>query len=154
MLHLGYKCIMWDIPAALGLHQLRRLEERYQRRLEIAAKYEAALQTLTDYVEVLQPRKQTKHAYHLYVIRLQGVDRNQVASDMTARGIGVGIHYRPVHLEPFYREKYGHYPGEFPVAEDAAERVLTLPFWPEMKDEDITTVVKILADIVRKSQKK
>jgi len=154
MLHLGYKYIMWDIPAALGLHQLRRLEQRHQRRLEIAAKYEAALQTLADYVEVLQPRKQIKHAYHLYVIRLKGVDRNQVASEMTARGIGVGIHYRPVHLEPFYRERYGHSPGEFPVAEDAAVRVLSLPFWPEMKDEDITTVAETLGDIIRKSQGK
>ncbi len=151
MIHLGYKYIMWDIPAALGLHQLRRLEERHQRRLEIAARYKTALQTLADYVEVLHPRKQVKHAHHLYVIKLKGVDRNRVASEMEARSIGVGVHYRPVHLEPFYREKYGHSPGEFPIAEDAAARVLSLPFWPEMKDEDVATVVKTLADIIRKS---
>lgn len=151
MVHLGYKYIMWDIPAALGLHQLRRLEPRHRKRLEVAAKYDSALQSLSDYVEVLRPREQIKHAHHLYVVSLKGVDRNRVASEMEARGIGVGVHYRPVHLEPFYREQYGHAPGEFPVAEDAATRVLSLPFWPEMTDEEITKVVQTLADIIEKS---
>jgi dTDP-4-amino-4,6-dideoxygalactose transaminase len=67
---------------------------------------------------------------------------------MEARGIGVGVHYRPVHLEPFYRERYGHLPGEFPVAEDAGARVLSLPFWPEIKDEDILRVVNTLEKII------
>jgi len=153
MIHLGYKYIMWDVQAALGLHQLRRLEQRHRKRLEVAARYGAALQPLTDYVEVLHPRGQVKHAYYLYVIRLKGVDRNLVASEMEARGIGVGVHYRPVHLEPFYREKYEHSPGEFPAAEDAGGRVLSLPFWPEMKEEDILRVVKTLRDIIEKSKK-
>ena len=152
MIHLGYKYIMWDIQAALGLHQLRRLEQRHRKRLEVAAKYDAALQPLTNYVEVLRPRKQTKHAYHLYVVRLKGVDRNWVASEMEARGIGVGVHFRPVHLEPFYREKYGHSSGEFPVAEDAGTRVLSLPFWPEMKEEEVLRVTETLGDIIAKSK--
>jgi len=154
MIHLGYKYIMWDVQAALGLHQLRRLEQRHGKRLEVAARYGAALQPLTDYVEVLHPRRQVKHAYYLYVVRLKGVDRNWVASEMEARGIGVGVHYRPVHLEPFYREKYGHSPGEFPVAEDAGAQVLSLPFWPEMKEEDILGVVETLEDIIGKSRKR
>ncbi len=152
MIHLGYKYIMWDVQAALGLHQLRRLEQRHRKRLEVAAKYDAELQSLTNYVEVLHPRKQTKHAYHLYVVRLKGMDRNWVASEMEARGIGVGVHYRPVHLEPFYRERYGHSPGEFPIAEDTGARVLSLPFWPEMKKEEVLRVTETLGDIISKSQ--
>jgi len=152
MTNLGYKYIMWDIPAALGLHQLRRLEQRHKMRLEIATKYDTALESLTNYVEVLHPRSHVKHAYHLYVVRLKGVNRNWVASEMEARGIGVGVHYRPVHLEPFYRERYGHSPGEFPVAEDAGARVLSLPFWPEMKEEEILRVVKTLGEVTKESQ--
>ncbi len=148
MIHLGYKYIMWDLPASLGLHQLRRLEQRHKKRLKVAAKYDTALQPLNTYVEVLRPRRQIRHAYHLYVVRLKGVDRNWVAAEMEARGIGVGVHYRPVHLEPFYRERYGHLPGEFPVAEDAGARVLSLPFWPEIKDEDILRVVNTLEKII------
>jgi len=152
MTNLGYKYIMWDIPAALGLHQLRRLEQRHKMRLEIATKYDTALESLTNYVEVLHPRSHVKHAYHLYVVRLKGVNRNWVASEMEARGIGVGVHYRPVHLEPFYRERYGHSPGEFPVAEDAGARVLSLPFWPEMKEEEILRVVETLGEVTKESQ--
>jgi len=149
MIYLGYKYIMWDIPAALGLHQLRRLEERHRKRLEVAAKYNAALEPLGTYVEVLHPRREMSHAYHLYVVRLKGVDRNRVASEMETRGIGVGVHYRPVHLEPFYRERYGHLSGEFPVAEDAGARVLSLPFWPEIKEEEILRVVDTLSDVIK-----
>jgi dTDP-4-amino-4,6-dideoxygalactose transaminase len=148
MIHLGHKYIMWDIPAALGLHQLRRLEQRHQKRLALAAKYEAALKPLDDYVKVLHPRRWIRHAYHLYVVKLEGVDRNRVASNMEARGIGVGVHYRPVHLEPFYRERYQHSPGKFPVAEDAGARVLSLPFWPEMTDEEMFRVVETLVSVV------
>jgi dTDP-4-amino-4,6-dideoxygalactose transaminase len=151
MIHLGYKYIMWDIPASLGLRQLHRIEQRHRKRLQIAARYNDALKPLSDYVEVQRPREQIKHAYHMYVIRLKGLDRNSVASQMEARGIGVGIHYRPVHLEPFYRERYGHSPGEFPVAEEAASNLLSLPFWPEMTDEQVLRVTGTLADIIRKS---
>jgi len=148
MIQLGYKYIMWDLPAALGLHQLRRLEQRHRKRLEIAARYGAELRPLADCVEILSPREHTRHAYHLYVVRLKSVDRNRVASEMEARGISVGIHYRPVHLEPYYREEHGHLPGEFPVAEDAGARVLSLPFWPEMTEGEVFRVVEILRDVI------
>ena len=150
MLHLGFKYIMWDIPASLGLHQLQRIEQRHLKRLDVAAKYEAALQPLCDCVEVLRPRKQIKHARHLFVVRLKNVDRNRVAAEMEARGIGIGIHYRPVHLEPFYRKQYGYMPGECPVAEDAAAQILSLPFYPELNEEEITRVTGTLADIIKK----
>ncbi len=148
MTNLGYKYIMWDIPAALGLQQLRRLDQRHEKRLEIAVKYDTALRSLSEHVEVLHPRSHVKHAYHLYVIRLNGIDRDRVASEMETRGIGVGIHYRPVHLEPYYRQRFQHSDGGFPVAEDAGARVLSLPFWPEIKEEEVDRVVETLENVI------
>ena len=150
MVQLGFKYIMWDIPASIGLHQLRRIEQRYQKRLEVAARYGAALKSLADYVDVLKTRGGIRHAHHLYVVKLRGVNRNQVAAGMEKRGIGVGIHFRPVHLEPYYREKHGHAPGEFPIAEDAGERVLSLPFWPEITEAEVLRVVETLGDVIAK----
>jgi len=150
MVHLGYKYIMWDLPAALALHQLGRIEQRYQKRLDIAERYYAALEPLADSVEVSRPEEHVRHAYHLFVVKLKGVDRSKVASEMESRGVGVGVHYRPVHLEPFHREQYGHSPGEFPVAEDAGARVLSLPFWPEMTEEQVLRVVQTLGEAIEK----
>lgn len=152
MTRLGYKCIMWDIQASLGLHQLRRLEQRHGKRLEVAARYDSLLKPLNAQVEPLRRRNHVKHAHHLYAVRLKGVKRDWVASQMEAGGIGVGVHYRPVHLEPFYREKYGHSLGEMPVAEDAGARLLSLPFWPEMTEPEVVRVVGRLRDVISGSQ--
>jgi dTDP-4-amino-4,6-dideoxygalactose transaminase len=148
MVQLGFKYIMWDIPASIAIHQLRRIEQRHQKRLEAAARYDEALKPLTDHVELLKTRENIRHAHHLYVIKLRGVNRNRVAAGMEKRGIGVGIHFRPVHLEPYYCEKHGHAPGECPVAEDAGVRVLSLPFWPEITETEILRVVETLGDVI------
>jgi len=154
MTHLGYKCIMWDLPACLGLHQLRRIEARHQRRLELSAMYRKLLEPLADRVTPLLPRPNVRHAHHLFPVLLTGLERDRVAAQMEEKGIGVGVHYRPVHLEPFYRERFGHHPGEFTVAEQAGERLLSLPFWPEMKDEDVERVAATLGGVVRESGKR
>jgi len=151
MVQLGFKYIMWDVPAALGLQQLRRIEPRHGRRLELSRRYYSALEPLAEYVEVMRPQEHVRHAYHLFVVKLRGVRRDRVAAEMQAGGIGVGVHYRPVHLEPFHRETYGHHPGEFPVAEDAGERVLSLPFWPEMSESAVHRVVDALGIAIEKS---
>ena len=141
---------MWDFPASIGIHQLGRFEQWNQKRLEATARYGAALKSLAEHVEALKTREGIRHAHHLYVVKLKGVSRNRVAAEMEKRGIGVGIHYRPVHLEPYYREKHGHAPGEFPVAEDAGERVLSLPFWPEITEAEVLRVVETLGDTIAK----
>ncbi|MBI2856787.1 MAG: DegT/DnrJ/EryC1/StrS family aminotransferase [Chloroflexi bacterium] len=146
MTHLGYKCIMWDLQAALGLHQLGRIESRHAARVRIAAAYDEQLRPLKDFVRPLAAGKHVKHARHMYAVLLRGVDRDAVASRMQERGIDVGVHYRPVHLEPFYRERYGHRPGEYPVAEEAGENLLSLPFWPEMGEETVARVVRALGE--------
>jgi len=152
MIHLGYKYIMWDIPAAIGLQQLKKIEERYQKRLEIARQYYELLQPLSDFADVMKPREHVRHAYHLFVVKLKGVNRSKIAAEMENEGIGVGIHFRPVHLEPFHRQKYGHSDGEFPVAEDAGARVLSLPFWPEITREQVNRVVDTLGKAIEKNR--
>lgn len=152
MTHLGYKCIMWDLQACLGIHQLRRVEKRHGRRVELVKLYEGLLRPLALHVQPLQPRDHVRHAHHLYPVLLNGMDRDRVAAQMEARGIGVGVHYRPVHLEPFYRERFGHAPEEFPVTESAGARLLSLPFWPEMEDGDVRRVVATLEAVIKASR--
>jgi len=144
MTHLGYKCIMWDLQAALGLCQLRRLEERHRRREELARLYDALLEPLAEWVRPLPRRPWVRHAFHLYPVRVHGVDRDRLAQELLRQGIGVGVHYRPVHLEPYYRERFRFREGMFPVAEEAGRTLLSLPFWPEMGEERVERVVRAL----------
>jgi len=152
MIYKGYKYIMWDIPASLGLQQLRKIEQRYQKRVEIARQYYELLRPLSDFVDVIPPGEHIRHAYHMFVVKLKGVDRNKVAAEMENAGIGIGVHFRPVHLEPFHRQEYGHSDGEFPVAEDAGARVLSLPFWPEITGEEVLRVVETLGKAIEKNR--
>ncbi len=152
MTHLGYKCIMWDLQASLGLQQLKRIESRHVKRLALVAMYEEKLKGLSAHVQPLRSTGPVKHSHHLYPVMLNGVDRDWVAGQMEAGGIGVGVHYRPVHLEPFYRERFNHHPGEFPVAERAGENLMSLPFWPEMKEEEVSRVVATLEAVLKESK--
>jgi dTDP-4-amino-4,6-dideoxygalactose transaminase len=151
MTHLGYKCIMWDLQASLGLQQLRRIESRHVKRLALVDLYDKKLKPLEEYIEIFKTNRPVRHAHHLYPIMLKGVDRDWVAGKMEERGIGVGVHFRPVHLEPYYREVWGHKPGEFPIAEQAGENLLSLPFWPEMKEEELNRVVDTLGEVVKEA---
>lgn len=154
MTHLGYKCIMWDLQASLGLQQLRRIESRHVKREALAALYDNKLKPLGENIQTFKITRPVKHAHHLYPIMLKGVDRDWVAGKMEERGIGVGVHFRPVHLEPYYREVWGHKPGEFPVTERAGENLLSLPFWPEMKEEELNRVVGTLEEVIKEAQSK
>ena len=154
MTHLGYKCIMWDLQASLGLQQLRRIESRHVKRMVLVAMYEKKLKSLSAYIQPLRSTRPVKHSHHLYPVMLKGVDRDWVAGQMEARGIGVGVHYRPVHLEPFYRERFNHRPGEFPVAERAGENLMSLPLWPEMKEGEVSRVVATLEAVLKESTEK
>ncbi len=89
------------------------------------------------------------HAYHLYVVRLEGVSqgqRDEVFRTMRAQGIGVNVHYIPVHLHPFYREQFGTRPGQLHVAEEAYKEILTLPLFPQMSEADVDAVATSLRE--------
>jgi len=151
MVDLGYNYRITDFQCALGLSQLRRLPGFVRRRQEVAARYDAAFAEIPA-VRPLAVQAGAEHGYHLYPILLEpeqlSADRNTVFSALRAEGIGVNMHYIPVHLHPFYRERFGTGAGLCPVAEDAYERLITLPVFPQMSDEDADDVVAAVHKVV------
>lgn len=144
MVDLGYNYRLTDFQCALGISQLRKLPEWVKRRQEIAQRYDEAFAEIPA-VEPLGVRNDVSHAYHVYMIRLDlsqlRVTRAKVFSALRAEGIGVNVHYIPAHLHPFYRERFGTGPGLCPVAEAAYERLITLPIFPRMNDDDVDDVI-------------
>lgn len=151
MTELGYNYRLTDIQCALGLTQLRKLPLWTRRRQEIARAYDVAFADLPA-VRPLRTRPSVSHAYHLYVIRLDlsrlTADRTTIFSALRAEGIGVNVHYIPVHLHPFYRERFGLEPGLCPVAEAAYEEILSLPIFPGMSDRDAGDVIEAVRKVV------
>jgi perosamine synthetase len=144
MVDLGYNYRITDIQCALGLSQLRKLSAWVKRRQEIAQRYNAAFAEVPS-VRPLQLRPEVSHAYHLYIVQLDlsqlRATRSQIFAALRAEGIGVNVHYIPVHLHPFYRERFGTGPGLCPVAEAAYERLISLPIFPAMRDDDVESVI-------------
>jgi perosamine synthetase len=148
---LGFNYRLTDLQCALGLSQLPKVPGWLARRREIAARYDDAFGDLAE-VEPLHVAEDVVHAYHLYVVRvaterLHG-GRAGVFTALRAEGIGVNVHYIPVHLHPFYRERFGTGPGLCPVAEAAYERILTLPLFPRMSDGDVEDVIAAVRKVV------
>ena len=146
----GFKYNMTDIQAAIGLVQLSRLESFQRRRRAIVAAYQAAL-ALHPAFEVPVERPEVEHAWHLYVLRLRPgvltIGRNRFIEELTARRIGTSVHFIPVHLHPFYRDRYGHRPDAFPVALSSYERMLSLPLHSRLSDQDVADVVEAVLDV-------
>ncbi len=144
MVDLGMNYRLSDIHCALGIAQLRHLPANIARRQEIAARYDAAFAGHAA-LRPLARREGVEHAYHLYVIRLQlsrlRVDRNRIMAALHAEGIGVNLHYRPVYLHPYYRERFGFGPGLCPRAEQVFEEIVTLPLFPAMVERDVDDVI-------------
>jgi len=139
----GFKYNLTDIAAALGLHQLRRADDFQRRRAEIAAHYHAAF---ADLPVVLPPGPAAGdvHAWHLYVLRLAPaapVQRDALVERLFAAGIGCSVHYIPLHLHPYWRDRYALAPAMFPHAQHAYERMLSLPIYTRMTDADVQRVV-------------
>ncbi len=144
MVLLGFNYRLPDIVCALGLQQLKRLDANLARRRDTAALYTAAFQELSG---VIPPtvRAQVNPAWHLYPIRLNleklTADRAQIFRALRGENIGVNVHYIPVHLHPYYRERFGYKGGEFPIAEDGYARLISLPMFHGMSKCDVQDVV-------------
>jgi perosamine synthetase len=140
-----------DFQCALGMSQLEKLPEWVERRREIAGMYDEAFAQMRA-VDPVKQRGDSTCAYHLYVIQLEldrlRVGRKQVFDALRAEGIGVNVHYIPVHYHPYYRENLGTEEGLCPRAEAAYERILTLPVFPRMTDEDVRDVVEAVRKVV------
>ena len=151
VLEPGYKYNMTDIQAALGIHQLRRLDGFISRRREIASIYDDALSGLS---EIILPARLPgrDHTFHLYPIRLGAsrlrLNRSEVIGQLRTRNIGASVHFIPLHRHPYYRQRYGYRPQQFPVAEDIYAGLLSLPLYPKMTDRDARDVVAAVREIV------
>ena len=148
----GFKYNMTDIQAALGLWQLRKLKRFQKRRREVVAAYHAAFAD-EDALELPAERPSVTHAWHLYVLRLRldalCIGRDRFIEELTARGIGTSVHFIPVHLHPYYRDKYGYAPASFPVAYENYCRMISLPLNPRLSDQDVAAVIDAVRDVVR-----
>jgi perosamine synthetase len=147
MVELGHNYRLTDLQCALGSSQLRKLCGWVERRQAIAARYRAALADAPA-CRPLAVRPEVEHAWHLFVVRVAG-DRKEWFVRLRGAGIGVNVHYVPVHLHPYYRQQWGTEPGLCPVAEEAYEQILSLPMYPTLTDDDVDYVIDACQTLAR-----
>ena len=154
VIHAGFKYNMMDIQAAIGIHQLKRINEYWSRRKVIWEKYNSAFDDLPCILPI-ESKSSNKHAYHLYTPLIQteniSKSRDWILNALYAENIGTGVHYQPVHLHPFYRKTFGWQEKDFPNAEWIGERTLSLPISAGLDDNDAEDVIisfrKVLKNI-------
>jgi perosamine synthetase len=151
MVLLGFNYRLTDIACALGLQQMKKLEANLARRRQVAARYAAEFRQMPG-VFVPQTHEDVSHAWHLYPIRLNltklSTGRDEVFQALRAENIGVNVHYIPVHRHPYYEDRFGYKGGEYPVAEDAYGRLISLPMFHGIGDSDIEDVVHAVSKVV------
>ena len=152
VLYPGYKYNMMDIQAAIGIHQLPRIDKYWKRRQEIWTRYNEAFKDLPVFTPAsIEPS--TRHAYHLYTLLLDidnlNMTRDKFLDEMTKRNIGVGVHYIALHLHPYYQKTYGYKRGDFPNAEWISDRTVSLPLSAKLTDEDVGDVIEAVKGILQ-----
>lgn len=151
MHYLGYNYRITDFQCALGISQFKKLEKFIEIRRNIVIRYNEAFKDLKEVITPFEKRD-VKSAYHLYMIQLNldrlKVDRRKVFDALRAENIGAHVHYIPIHLHPFYQEKFGYKKGDFPIAENYYKRALTLPLFPKMKDSDVIDVINAVKKVI------
>ena len=153
---LGYNYKITDFQCALGISQLKKLDKFIKLRREIVAKYNKAFRDIKEIVTPIE-KNYLKSAWHIYPIQLVleklKVGRKKVFEELMKKGLGVQVHYIPLHLQPFYKKKFNYKKGDFPVAEKYYERAITLPLFPKMTNEDVGRVIKIVKKIINSYKK-
>jgi len=149
----GFKYNMTDVAAAMGLAQLSRAKQMWQRRVQIARQYNGAFTGVPE-LQIPHDRVDCQHAWHLYMLRLQlgclRIDRGQFMRELHDRNIGTSVHFIPLHLHPYYRETYGYQPEDYPVAYREYLREVSLPIYSRMTDGDVQSVIDAVLDIVER----
>ena len=151
----GYKYNLTDIAAALGLAQLRKAQKMWCRRQEIAQRYNSAFKEYP-HLQIPADRADSQHAWHLYPLRLNmamlSIDRAQFARALKEAQIGISVHFIPLHIHPYYQQTYGYKPDDFPLAFTQYQRVISLPIYSKMSDQDCQDVIDAVVAIVQKYQ--
>lgn len=151
VVYAGFKYNMMDIQAAMGIHQLPRVDKYWKRRQEIWHKYNDSFKDLPVFLPA-PVNSNTRHAYHLYTLLIDidkiKMTRDEFMEEMNKRGIGTGVHYIALHLHPFYQKKYGYKKGDFPNAEWISERTVSIPFSAKLEDREVERIINSIQDIL------
>ncbi|MGH7535938.1 MAG: DegT/DnrJ/EryC1/StrS family aminotransferase, partial [Gemmatimonadales bacterium] len=152
----GYKYNLTDLAAAMGRVQLRRIGQMREARAEIAARYQAAFGGLPE-LECPTVAPRVEHAWHLYPLRLRldllTIDRARFIEELRHRQIGTSVHFIPLHRQPFYADRYGYRPADFPVAEAEFPRLISLPIYSRMSVADTESVIDAVADVAERHRR-
>ncbi len=158
----GFKYNLTDLAAAVGIAQLKKAELMYLRRQKIASLYDEAFKDISaidiPFSEDMRKKENiTTHSWHLYVIKLNletlSIDRDVFINELKDIGIGTSVHFIPLHMHPYYRDTYGYKPEDFPVAYETYKRIISLPIYPKMSDDDVGRVVEGVLSVVKKYRK-
>ena len=152
----GFKYNMPDLQAAIGIQQLRKLPELQRIRMRHVERYNRALRTVEE-VQTPVEREHVESAWHIYLLRLNldllKIDRAQFIEELRAMNIGSSVHFIPVHLHPYYRDKYGYQPEDYPIAYHEYLRCISLPLSPSLSDADIDDVIDAVTSIVERNRR-
>jgi perosamine synthetase len=152
----GFKYNLTDVAAAIGLHQLRRADEMHRKRTQWAQRY---TQLLADVEGLILPRQLPNriHSWHLYVLRLKldrlKIDRAAVIDELKQAGITTSVHWLPLHMHPYYRDKYSYASDDLPVAASLYPEIITLPLFPDMTEEQVGFVCNTLKSVLAQNLK-
>lgn len=150
VIECGFKYNMMDLQAAIGIHQLRRIESYWSKRQRIWDRYTKAFASLPLGLPC-EPEPETRHAYHLYTVLVDksacGVSRDEFLNEMTKRKIGVGVHYLSIPEHPYYQRSFGWTPDEFPNAKRIGRATVSLPISARLTDQDVDDVIASVNDI-------
>ena len=157
VLDAGYKLNLTDMQSALGLEQLKKANQFWSSRQQIAEFYLDRLSTI-DELELPPVGINCQHSWHLFILRIRPellqIDRNQFITRLKEKGIGTSVHFIPLHLHPYYQHEYGYRIGDFPNAEDAYRGCLSLPIYPDLTPDEMTRIVDAVERVVCESKKR
>ena len=152
----GYKYNLTDIAAAIGLAQLEKVNIFWQRRKEIVSMYNQAFKEMPE-IETPFLKNNIEHSWLLYVIKLKlerlSIDRNQFIELLREKGISCSVHFIPLHIHPYYRHLYKYKPEDYPIAYSTYQRIVSLPLYPKMSEEDVKYVISAVKEVIKQNKK-
>jgi len=138
---------MSDIQAALLVNQIDLLDDLHEKRVDIAKRYDFVFGGNSN-IKTLKIREQVKHAYHLYTVLVDSRLRDEQLYRLHERGIGVSVHYKPIHLMSYYMKKYNFAEGDFANTEAIASSTFSLPFYPSITEKEVSRVIETVTDVI------
>ncbi len=148
----GYKYNMMDLQAAIGIHQLHRIQKNWERRRDVWSTYQEELRDLPLTLPA-PPEEGTRHAYHLYTVLIDShqsrVARDQFITAMTGENIGVGVHYQSIPIHPYYQQRFGWRPEDYPNSFRIGQQTVSLPLSPKLTDRDVSDVIRATRKILK-----